>query len=217
MTEVRGQLAFDIDDMVRQAALDRAPAWDGAPLHFTSDYYQPEQHHAAMNRYILEHGHTGAWGSHIWHATICDGDVLVPGHQLRMLSADLRCNHHGLRCQCVGDLLYQGICTDCTWHTIGTDENDPVEAFHDHALPGWRSLPVMPAKTARLLSEHSRQARAATLAWVHDNHPSEWVFDGAPVLTTRGPIGHRHVPARSPLGGYDLAAEPVHATAGGTR
>lgn len=35
------QLAFDIEGMLHEAALESTPEWRGAPLHFTTVYYQP--------------------------------------------------------------------------------------------------------------------------------------------------------------------------------
>lgn len=70
-----------------------------------------------------------------------------------------------------------------------------MEAWHDHAMPGWRDLPVRP----------SGLKAAALEAWL-DAYPSGWKRPGAPIRTVRDPHGTRHVPGRSPWGGYDLAA-----------
>ena len=42
------QLAFDIEGMLHDAAVEAAPAWKGAPLHFTTAYYPPSQLDAAF-------------------------------------------------------------------------------------------------------------------------------------------------------------------------
>ena len=95
--------------------------------------------------------------------------------------------------------MYQMICEGCRWHHIATSENAVVEAWHDHALPGWRDLPILPAKI-------STQKQARVLAWLEDTYPPEWVRPGVPIRTHRSQHGTRHVPGRSPLGGYDLTA-----------
>ena len=42
------QLAFDIEGILRQAAVEAAPPWAGAPLHFTTAYYSPAELGAAF-------------------------------------------------------------------------------------------------------------------------------------------------------------------------
>ncbi|MBO1741616.1 hypothetical protein JNB50_23185 [Leifsonia sp. TF02-11] len=70
-------------------------------------------------------------------------------------------------------------------------------------MPGWREIPVAPAGWRDEVSgKHSKSGRAFL-----DAYPTEWTFPGAPILTSRGGIGTRAVPGRSPFGGYDFAAE----------
>src|SRR5690606_28014897 len=38
-----------------------------------------------------------------------------------------------------------------------------------------------------------------------DHYPIEAQFEGAPIITQRSGLGTRHVPRRSPWGGYDLS------------
>jgi len=47
---------------------------------------------------------------------------------------------------CVGALMYQPICKPCEWSGITDRENDAVEMWHDHALPSWRELPIVPSR-----------------------------------------------------------------------
>lgn len=101
--------------------------------------------------------------------------------------------------------LYQAICRPCRWHYIAPDENKVVEAWHDHAMPGWRDLPLF---TRRTLGG-SRDAKSR--AWVDDHYPAEWKFPGVPILTLRTPGGTRHVDHYSPLDGFDLCVG-VHET-----
>ena len=37
------QFAFDIEGMIHEAAVEAAPEWTGAPLHFTTPYYSPAE------------------------------------------------------------------------------------------------------------------------------------------------------------------------------
>lgn len=70
-------------------------------------------------------------------------------------------------------------------------------------MPGWRDLPVLPDKLGFRHDDNTQRAQRR-LEWIHTNYPSEWIFDGAPILTRRT-AGTRAVPGRSPLGGYDIA------------
>ncbi|MBD2758834.1 hypothetical protein IEE94_04855 [Yimella sp. cx-573] len=70
---VPGQLAIDIDDLIRQAELKNAGQWHGAPLGYTTDYYTPGEHQAAMDRWILEHTNFGSALSGIWLRAITSG------------------------------------------------------------------------------------------------------------------------------------------------
>lgn len=46
--ESADQLAFDIEGMLHAAQVEAAPPWTGAPLHFTVDYYSPDELDAAF-------------------------------------------------------------------------------------------------------------------------------------------------------------------------
>lgn len=131
-------------------------------------------------------------------------------HNLDLFNVDLRCEpwkHETAHrdCQRVGDLTYQTICEPCEWHGIGASENDAVETWHDHAIPGWRDLPIVPAhirdRDRTGLSETARR-------WISDHYPREAQVPGAPIITERG-VGTRHVPGRSPWSGYDLSHTAV--------
>ena len=183
---------FDLADLARQDAV--ATPWTGAPLSYTTDYYLPADLDAALDRYIAEHGTFGCFlDSGMWHRALCAKSFTGHGHSFDLFTADHRPE---------GGLLYQANCAVCRWHLIADSENAAVEAWHDHAMPGWRGLPIVPRKLADRLD--STQKTAALLAWVEDHYPAEWLFDGAPIRTARSPYGDRHVSGRSPLGGYDL-------------
>ncbi len=129
--------------------------------------------------------------------------------QAIVLSADLRCglpeHDHGDDCLCVGDLVYRGFCRGCDWeaHDVHGRENRAAADALDHAHPGWRDSPVVPA----LACDSSNKAKAT---WVrrareaYGDRPEGW-----PIITDRRGIGSRAVPGRSPWGGYDVAVETI--------
>ncbi|MFK3672450.1 DUF6349 family protein [Leifsonia aquatica] len=209
------QLAFDLDAMIHEMDVATAPAWDGAPLHFTATYWEPTALDAAWERYIFENGHFNSISaSHMWHRpAVPESQLSVGIHTLDRFQADLGHGHrcHGFRrsnqnpCTCVGSGVYMAVCATCCWHAITPDEGTALEQWHDHVMPGWRGLPVAP--TGRRNSQSGKLTRAGRSFL--DNYPTVWSFDGAPILTTRGAFGHRHVPGRSPFGGYDIASEAV--------
>jgi hypothetical protein len=203
-----GQLTFDA--LFHTAAVEAAPPWQGAPLGFTTDYYPPAELDAAFGHWQFLHaGELGAYAaSHMWHRAITvPAGVELGTHRFDLFTADLRCepwNHeepHGA-CLCLGDLIYQAICEPCRWHIIGDSENAPVEAWHDHAVPGWRDLPTVPAHIP--ISDGARLTKTAR-AWISEHYPPDVQVPGAPIITERSHGGHRHVPGRSPWGGYDLS------------
>ncbi|MDJ1370265.1 DUF6349 family protein [Gulosibacter molinativorax] len=200
-----GQLAFDLDAMIHEADVQQAPAWEGAPLHFTADYYAPDDLTAAFERWVFEHGNFGCLQrSHMWHPgyTTAEANTATVGHELRIFDVDLRCTHYREDCSCVGGLLTRGICAPCRWHLDG-NEATIVEAWHDHAWPGWRTLPVIPASIAK--TDDQNRPTKKYRAWIDEHYPAEWQLPGAPIITERQPYGTRHVPGRSPWQGFDLS------------
>lgn len=206
------QLAFDIDAMIHTLDVEQMPAWTGAPLHFTTAYYAPSDLDAAFRRYQMEHGRFGCVPlSHMWNRSGMTGvHAVANGHTLVSFTADVRhsylCSGHKWNaaqpCSCVGELMHQGICEECRWNAISDSENDIVEAWHDHAMPGWRELPVLP-EDLRLTTQGETSQRGQ--AWL-DGYPAVWKFEGAPIRTKRESPATRHVAGRSPWGGFDLSA-----------
>ena len=202
-----GQLAFDFDELAREEARQQVDQWQGAPLRFTTDYYPPSQLVEAFEHWCFLHGHFGSYASsHMWHRGIAhDQRTELGEHAGEMFTAELRPDHGE---EGPGALLYQMICEPCGWHSIAGDENAAVEAWHDHTLPGWRDLPVVPGTVlARTETGLSRVGRA----WITERYPSHMQTPGAPIITERAPHGHRHVPGRSPWGGYDLSSTALDA------
>ena len=207
---IDGQLAFDIDAMIHAAEVKAAPPWQGAPLHFTVDYYPRVELDAAFAHWQFLNGGYGSYArSHMWHRSIAAPNGAELGeHCFDLFSADLRCQpeSHGRphsECACVGDLTYQAICEPCSWHVVTVGENTAVESWHDHALTGWRQLPIVPARI-RTRDQKGRLSKPAH-NWIAEHYPEAMQVPGAPIITERD-AGTRHVPGRSPWGGYDLSA-----------
>jgi hypothetical protein len=204
---------FDIEGMIHEAAVEAAPQWTGAPLHFTTTYYPPAELDAAFEHWQFLHrldkSHTQ---SRMWQRAITvPADVDVGEHAFEFFSADLRCEpwkhdkpHGG--CLCVGDLSYMAICEPHGWHVITGDENSSVEGWHDHAFPGWRDLPIVPSRL-RMMDKDRLSKAAAT--WIREHYPKSMQLIGAPIITERRPFGTRHLPGRSPWGGYDISHTAV--------
>lgn len=197
---------FEFETFEREAVA--ATPWTGAPLAYTTDYHDPADLIAAFERYTAEHGHFACIPrSHMWHPSITgrDDQPAIDGHELRLFQADARCeekDHNHQAAPLPGQLLTQGVCGPCRWHSIDRSEQRIVEAWHDHAMPGWRDLPVMPDELARF---DSPKHTAAAAAWIAETYPERWQRPGVPIRTTRAQHATRHVPGRSPLGGYDMA------------
>lgn len=141
------QLAFDIEAMIHDAAIEEAPEWSGAPLGFTTAYWPVADLEAAHQHWQFLHKlDQSRTQSRMWHRAIAvPSSVAIGEHGFDLFTADLRCEpwthrepHSG--CQCVGDLTYQAICEPHRWHLIASDENSAVEAWHDHAFTGWRTF-----------------------------------------------------------------------------
>lgn len=193
MSVTFAQGAFDIDALIHEVDVAASPAWTGAPLRFTTTVTSMEALDEAWGRYIFENGHFACVpNSHMWHRQFSDKPVPLRGHNMWIYGADVRCNHYS-GCSCVGDYLHRALCA-CGWaSTIAHDESDAIAEWHDHALPGWRLLPIFTSKSP-------------------DTQPSDWQFDGAPIITARGGIATRCVPGASPFGGYDLSDSILNTT-----
>lgn len=209
MAEVSGQLAFDFDELAREEARAQVDQWQGAPLHFTSDYYPPHELEEAFAHWTFLNGNLDSYRrSHMWRRGVAHEQQTVLGdHSGEMFSADLRSDRGHLG---PGELLAQMICEPCDWHMITADENAAVEAWHDHALPGWRELPVVPAQ---IRVRHESGLTTVAKTWIAERYPADMQVPGAPIITERSPAGTRHVPGYSPWGGYDLSSTALETPA----
>jgi hypothetical protein len=168
---------------------------------------------AAWTQWIDEYGNFDCIRlSHGWHTWYRDQQ---PTHQCRpiVMSADLRCNCYEYGCQCVGELIYRGACLHCDFE--GPDrlsENEAAEDANDHCWHGWRDLPIVPPAPEGGTSKKDNQARSTWVSKVNELYPAGWLEDGGPIRTRRSGLGTRHVPARTPFGGYDMCGEIDSAT-----
>ena len=209
------QMTFDIDRLLRAVEREALPTWEGMPMfQYTTSYFSPAEHEAMFARRKLEDYHYTK-ARHTWGRAMCldlPGET-EDGHTFVAYSADLRCFcsfayptvtgfEEGGGCRCVGKLLTKVVCAGCNWHHIGGDETQAVEAWHDHAFPGWRELPVFPAKLRGSMG--SRELTPKREDWLEAHYPADFRTPLAPILTDRGQYGTRHVPGYSPLGGFDL-------------
>lgn len=203
-----GQQMFDFDELAREEARARLHEWTGAPLHFTVDYYSPLEFDEAFEHWCFMNSHHGAYrASHMWHRHITDRNPTeLDEHRAEIFTAELRPEKgdHG-----PGDLLYQAVCDPCLWHELG-EEAQVVEAWHDHALPGWRDLPVVPLNV-RVRNETGLTKLART--WIAESYPEHMQMPGAPIITERQEYATRHVPGYSPWGGYDLSSTALESHA----
>ena len=209
------QMTFDIDQLLRTVEREALPLWDGMPMfEYTTAYYSPAEHEAMFARRKLEE-YESTKARHAWGSAMCldlPGQT-EDGHTFVAYIADLRCfcslSYRTVTefaeagyCRCPGDLLTKVVCAECKWHHIGT-ETHAVEAWHDHAFPGWKDLPVFPAKLRGQMG--SRELTPNREEWLEAHYPATFRTPLAPVLTDRQKFGTRHVPGYSPLGGFDLS------------
>ena len=215
-------LSDAIDQLIAEEAIAALPAWTGAPLGFTSRYYSAADLDAAAERRDKINA-TKPWTERIrhgWTSDYCGARSVVGAHTITSYTADLRClwDYHQVEpgqrprllseripCECVGDYLHLIVCDTCELHWIDSDWNVVVEAWHDHAFPGWRQLPILPAKLRGQMG--TRKMTPKLEEWLDANYPPEFRVAGAPILTDRGGSGTRHVPEYSPYGGFDLSVD----------
>jgi hypothetical protein len=201
-----GQMAFDLDVLMREQVAARP--WSGAPLTYTADYYTPAELEAAFDRYVAEHGRFASYvNSHMWALSMTLKPFEAGAHSIHLLSADGSCElpeHTHAEGELPGAGVCQANCTSCRWHSIHTSENEAVEAWHDHALPGWRELSLVPSTLTKPGWDMERKSREKVMAWVEEHYPATFLERGSSVRTVRPRYGGRHVPNRSPQGGYDV-------------
>lgn len=215
METMTGDLASMIDALMHEDHLQSLPEWTGMPLgQLVTTYWSPTDIDAAWRRWVDVNGNFDSiHRSRMWHRSHTVSHMQFGAHSLDLFDVDLRCkagihDHQraelglGRICQCVGRITSQIVCSHCSWHFIG-DESTATEAWHDHAFPGWRDLPVLPRSLRGQLG--TRKMTPQLEEWFEQNYPAHFRTPGAPIRTTREYRGTRHVPNYSPFGGYDLS------------
>jgi len=206
------ELQLDIFGVLEEVAQDRPPL---------CLYHSPARGLAAraagFEAWRKEHGSFGSLlRAHAWTLQI-GGAPGTPADrcQAAVLSVDLRPDlrhpDEGPGCDCTAAdaYLYRGACRGCDWEAPvpRDDENAAAEDALDHAHPGWRDLPVMPT----MPGDPKKLARWT--AEVSAVYPAGWLEAAGPVRTWRQGLGTRHVPGRSPWGGYDVGVPEAAAEA----
>jgi hypothetical protein len=106
--------------------------------------------------------------------------------------------------------VHRGACLGCGWHgPTRRDENDAVEDAHDHAMPGWRDLPVVPSPPY----DGPRDRWHRSVKDIYEAHgvTADWLpGTGAPYRTYRHGLGTRSHYS-SATNGYDISAGPAPA------
>ena len=201
MGEQDGKLAFDFDEFAREEGRERLDEWAGAPLRFVQDYYSPELLDEAFEYRMFLNGISGSHGrSHMWHRTHRNPEGAEFGaHRGELFNAELRPEYGE---EGPGGLLAEMVCEPCQRHAIEENENSVVEQWHDHAVPGWRDLPIVPASI--WVRDGSSLTKRA-MAWIWEHYPQHMQVLGAPNITESQPVATRHVPNYSPWNGFDLA------------
>lgn len=145
MTQKASQLAFDLTELEREDARGRLDEWAGAPLHFTTEFHSATALDAAFEHWVFLNGRHGSHGrSHLWHRGFAEGNgIEINEHRIDIFHADLT---PGLDAEGPGGDLTMAMCEHCRWRVISESESETIEAWHDHALPEWRDLPMIPER-----------------------------------------------------------------------
>jgi Family of unknown function (DUF6349) len=176
-----------------------------------------------------QYGNFGRFGrSHGWHVAH-QGDFAPapPGRRCQpaVMEADLRAapGPRDVPCDCtetVGALLYLAACRGCEWEgQPRTTWNAAVEDGCDHAWPGWRELPILATSFPDMAGDGTagRRVKAKWADGVTGVYPQGWLEAGGPVRTHRPAGGTRHVPGRTPFGGFDLGTTEAATKASAAR
>ena len=94
--------------------------------------------------------------------------------------------------------MYQTICPGCGWHAINGSDARVAQAWHDHAMPGWRDLPIVPLEISQMVDDRKRRLKLQ--AWLMTHYPATWQRPGSPITTQVG-VGSRSC-LPHPYGGY---------------
>lgn len=151
-----------------------------------------------------DHAHVNEWAIDDTHPEEFDGDGCFASVDHRYINPATTAAVHE----------YRGHCP-CGWRgPTRDDEQTATEDAHDHAWPEWRTIPPCPNQpAAAAMGDRKKQEKwyAACRVVAAAEYPESWlvpgtkdVRPGAPIVTIRD-VGTRHVPDRSPWGGYDMS------------
>ena len=133
---------------------------------FTFDILAAEEMDRAWTWWRRTNGRFGAWLLfHQWRVNDLSSSPLASGHECMTTQAYLGCppsaHTSAGKCSCVGGDVWRTVCPPCGWASeVLTAEQDAVEAWHDHAWPGWRDLPAVECQGACPTATWGKQLEA---------------------------------------------------------
>lgn len=200
-----GKITMSVETSEPAPALFTAADSDGpVPKIYVGTGTGSRYRHWEFEEWCRQYGHMSScrishgWRVGMWNH-VRERDYCMP----IVMDADLRCDcdarYADDPCLCLGDLMHRGACTLCDWEgPPHNDENLAAEDALDHAWPGWRDLPVVDP------TPDDKRKQAKWLQTLNVLYPEGWVEQGGPIKTWREWMGGRHVPNRTPFGGYDV-------------
>jgi hypothetical protein len=151
--------------------------------------------HSAAQTWHIQPGHPGGAYCDLGH------ELNPPAHHTPTLLS--RSRPSGLR----DEQEFRGGCLSCDWEGpihrgdgYGHGDNEAVEDAHDHAFPGWRTLPPITRVKDRWEIPQSR-GRWNQLTSLY---PAGWVDHGAPLLAWSRYRGEAHAPPHPGRLRYEL-------------
>ncbi|WP_188303170.1 DUF6349 family protein [Streptomyces sp. CBMA123] len=155
----------------------------------------PEPTESAPRAWHIRHGHPGGEYSDLGH------DLDPSGHHVPTLLT--RSRPTGRR----EAEEFRGGCLACGWEGpvhrgdgYGDGDNQAVEEAHDHAFPGWRTLPPLTTVEDRSALPRDR-GRWAQLT---SRYPSGWLDQGAPLVAWSRHRREVHAPPHRGRPRYEL-------------
>lgn len=222
------------DALFELADFEPKPVYNGRPdlLTFTREYFTRDEWEAARPFFTRDRRHWSRGAGMMF-------DRNPAGCELVEYAGDLRCSTmvHGdrmfwrqaspmhfwekypdcdqhPRCECVGTQVTLIVCERCSWHVVDSG-HAAVLAWLDHAWPGWRELPIIPAELTppaggALIPRNGSpnpddvKAGKAAHAWAVEHYPAEWQTANAPARAYRRKAEHAGGAIRgySPFGGF---------------
>ncbi|MEV7090115.1 DUF6349 family protein [Streptomyces sp. NPDC093085] len=151
---------------------------------------------SAAEEWHIRPGHPGGAYSDLGH------DLSPPAHHApTLLSRSKPTGRRG------NEQEFRGGCLICHWEGpihrgggYGDGDNEAVEDAHDHAFPGWRTLPPITRVEDRWAVPQSRNRWAQLTS----QYPEGWVDQGAPIVAWSRYRREAHVPPHAGRPRYEL-------------